>query len=451
MRLGFWLVCSWSAGNPLFWMTYKEAIDYLYSLRLFGTKLGLEHTFRLAELAGNPQQRLRFIHVAGTNGKGSTCAMLESIYRTAGLKTGLFTSPHLVSFCERIQVDRVPISQEDVVHLLSELQPLLKQFAAEAHPTFFEVVTVMALKYFAKKGCDLVIWETGLGGRLDSTNIVTPLASVITNVQFDHQQWLGQSLRQIAMEKAGIIKAGIPVISGAESAEAIEAIRRTAAAGNSALTIVNSGDAPAAVIQLPLLGEHQRLNAALALETVSVLQRVVAVSPEAIQTGLRTVNWPGRLQRVSRSGNHELLLDGAHNVDGAKALRKAIEQLFPQRLEAMVLGMLRDKDCEAICEVLAPLSKTIYVCPVESERSADAGSLAQLCSAANPAARVVTSGRLSEALDQTSNAALVLLTGSLYFVGEALELLHLTATPAVAERSLNEWSASNPQPAPSPA
>src|SRR5437867_642282 len=169
-------------------MSYGEAIAYLYSLRLFGTKFGLENSFRLAELAGNPQQQLRFVHVAGTNGKGSTCAMLESIYRAGGLKTGLFTSPHLVSFCERMQVNRTPVSEDEVVRLVSEIQPLLKDFSAEAHPTFFEVITIMALQYFAEQNCDLVIWETGLGGRLDATNIVTPLASVITNVQYDHEQ-----------------------------------------------------------------------------------------------------------------------------------------------------------------------------------------------------------------------------------------------------------------------
>src|SRR5262249_20119631 len=150
---------------------------FLYRLRMFGTKLGLENTFKLAALAGNPQDQLRFIHVAGTNGKGSTCAMLESIYRAAGLRVGLFTSPHLVSFGERIQVNRQPVSEADVVRLVSELKPLLKEFPTDAHPTFFEVVTIMALRYFAERNCELVIWETGLGGRLDATNIVMPLAA----------------------------------------------------------------------------------------------------------------------------------------------------------------------------------------------------------------------------------------------------------------------------------
>ena len=183
-------------------MTYPEAIQFLYSLRWFGAKLGLDNPRKLAALAGNPHHRLRFVHVAGTNGKGSTCAMLESIYRAAGLRVGLFTSPHLIAFGERIQVNRRLISEGEVVELVSEMQPWLARFSPEAHPTFFEVVTVMALSYFAAQGCELVIWETGLGGRLDATNIVTPLASVITNIQYDHQKWLGETLACIAAEKA---------------------------------------------------------------------------------------------------------------------------------------------------------------------------------------------------------------------------------------------------------
>src|SRR6266851_8090857 len=197
-------------------MTYADAIRLLYDLRLFRTKLGLDNTRMLAALAGNPQDQLPFIHVAGTNGKGSTCAMLESIYRAAGLRVGLFTSPHLVSFGERVQVDRQVIAADEVARAVSELQPLLGTFPRDAHPTFFEVVTVMALRYFAEQKCDSVVWETGLGGRLDATNIVTPLASVITNVQFDHEEWLGHTLAEIAAEKAGIIKPGVPVITAAE-------------------------------------------------------------------------------------------------------------------------------------------------------------------------------------------------------------------------------------------
>src|SRR3954470_19077713 len=192
-------------------MNYTAAIQYLYGLQMFGMKLGLENTFKLAALAGNPQDKLRFIHVAGTNGKGSTCAMLESMYRNAGLRVGLYTSPHLVRFGERIQVNRNPISDADIVRLVDEAKGWLKDFSPQDHPTFFETVTVIALRYFAEQRCDLVIWETGMGGRLDATNIVLPLVSVITNIQHDHQHWLGTSLEQIASEKAGIIKPRVPV------------------------------------------------------------------------------------------------------------------------------------------------------------------------------------------------------------------------------------------------
>ena len=184
-------------------MNYAEAIQFHYGLQLFGTHFGLERTRRLAALAGNPQEKLRFIHVAGTNGKGSTCAMLESIYRAARLRVGLFTSPHLVSFRERIQIDRQLIPESELIRLVEEIKPLLKEFPADNHPTMFEVVTVMALRYFAERKCDLVIWETGMGGRLDATNIVTPLASVITNIALDHQHWLGDTLEKITAEKGG--------------------------------------------------------------------------------------------------------------------------------------------------------------------------------------------------------------------------------------------------------
>ena len=190
-------------------MSYAEAVAFLYSLQQFGAKPGLERAFKLAELAGRPQDKLIFIHVAGTNGKGSTCAMLESIYRHAGYKTGLYTSPHLISFAERIQINRQLIPEPEVARLVAQMRDLLAQLPEGDHPTFFEVVTIMALIWFAEQKCDIVIWETGLGGRLDATNIVTPLASVITNIQYDHQKWLGHTLPEIAREKAGIIKPGV--------------------------------------------------------------------------------------------------------------------------------------------------------------------------------------------------------------------------------------------------
>jgi len=423
-------------------VNYSEAIQFLYGLRLFGAKFGLENTFKLAALAGNPQSKLRFIHVAGTNGKGSTCAMLESIYRAAGLRVGLFTSPHLVSFRERIQINRQLISESEVVRLVEELQPLLKQFPADHHPTFFEVVTVLALKFFAEQKCDLVIWETGLGGRLDATNIVAPLAGVITNIAFDHQQWLGETLEEIAFEKAGIIKPGIPVVTSVDEPEALTVIEKIAREKNASLVKVDSGFR----IQdsgLSLLGDHQKQNAALAMATIKILQRQIPVSQEQVEIGLQNVNWPGRLQLVQKPNGQNILLDGAHNVAGANVLREAIECDFPsQKDRAFILGILHDKDWRQICEMLAPLAEKIFTVPVSSERTANPGKLAEICRAANPAAKISLEMSLADALKKTSVEDFVVITGSLYLVGEALELLHLLPETK-SERELNEWSAAS--------
>jgi dihydrofolate synthase/folylpolyglutamate synthase len=450
-------------------MTYAEAIQFLYDLRLFGVKFGLENTLKLAALAGNPQNQLRFIHVAGTNGKGSTCAMLESIYRAAGLRVGLFTSPHLVSFRERIQVNRQLISEQDVVRLVGELrekcrtgfQPVSIPNPTEmkledggrqdACPTFFEVVTVMALKFFAEQKCDLVIWETGLGGRLDATNIVTPLASVITNIAFDHQQWLGDTLAKIAAEKAGIIKPGVPVITTTDEPEALAVIEVAAQKKHAPLIKVGQASSLSPFEEvgkletgkmpvLPLLGDHQQLNAALALATVKALQDKISVNDAAIYNGLATVDWPGRLQWVTSPDNQRLLLDGAHNVAGAKALREALEKIFPATKRTLILGVLQDKDWQHICETLAPLASRIFTVPVSSERSANPNQLAAACRAANLSAEISACDSLRVALEKIPDNNPVVITGSLYLVGEALELLGFS--PATGgERALNEWRA----------
>ncbi|MBI2927854.1 MAG: bifunctional folylpolyglutamate synthase/dihydrofolate synthase [Verrucomicrobia bacterium] len=449
-------------------MTYADAIHFLYDLRLFGLKLGLENTFKLAALAGNPQERLRFIHVAGTNGKGSTCAMLESVYRAAGLRVGLFTSPHLVSFRERVQVNRQLLSEADVTRLVAETQEWLKEFPHDHHPTFFEFVTVMALRYFAEQECDLVIWETGMGGRLDATNIVTPLASVITNIGFDHQQWLGDTLAKIAAEKAGIIKPGVPVITATDEPEALAVIEQTAKKLNAPLTKVGqasrlsgpvgsagrpsetsdrfspsgkegalgwAGETPA----LPLLGAHQRLNAALAIATVRALADKTPVSEPAMREGLARVEWPGRLQVIKRGGQ-TLLLDGAHNVTGAKALRDALQKYLPGHRPVLIFGVLADKDWSHICEVLAPLADRIFTTPVASDRSAAAPDLAEACRRAQPQVDALACGSLQEALERAASGPFVVITGSLYLVGEALEQLGLAPSGATSERGLNEWS-----------
>ncbi len=424
-------------------MTYSDAIQFLYNLRWFGAKFGLTNTFKLAALAGNPQDHLRFIHVAGTNGKGSTCAMLESIYRAAGLRVGLFTSPHLVAFTERIQTNRRLISEAEVARLLMELQPLLKHFPPEEHPTYFEVVTVMALLSFAAHKCDLVIWETGLGGRLDATNIVTPIASIITNIQFDHQQYLGETLPSIAHEKAGIIKPAVPVITATDAPDALEVIDQTARRQNAPLTVVPRAEAhspPLDAIRLSLLGEHQKMNAAVALATVRALEPLLPVSPDAIRAGLSRVHWPGRLQRVTLPSGQQVILDGAHNVGGAEMLAAALREHFPNAKPALLLGILRDKDWPRMCQILAPLAARILLVPVHSDRTAEPHGLAEACRAANPRAQVIEFSSLQAALADSARDPFVTIAGSLYLIGEAMELLHLSPAKTRQERALNEWT-----------
>lgn len=424
-------------------MTYAEAIRFLYGLQLFGTRFGLERAHQLAALAGDPQKKLRFIHVAGTNGKGSTCAMLESIYHAAGLRVGLFTSPHLVSFRERIQINRQLIPESELVRLVEEIQPLLKQFPSDNHLTLFEVVTVMALKYFAVQKCDLVIWETGLGGRLDATNIVMPLASVITNIAFDHQQWLGDTLEKIAAEKAGIIKTGIPVVTATEEKSALAVIEKTAREKNAPLTKVDS-DLRIQNLEMSLLGEHQKQNAALALAVVGVLQKQIPVAGEKIRQGLAATNWPGRLQLIQKTDGQKILLDGAHNADGAKVLRTALGKYFPNSQPAIIFGALVDKNWPDICRTLAPLASKIFTVPVASARAADGCELAAAFQSANPAAAVAIRDNLAQALIASKDEPFIIITGSLYLVGEALELLGLSPEKT-GERGLNEWVAKKNQ------
>ncbi len=440
-------------------MNYTEALDYLHGLAVFGARFGLETTRRMAAGLSNPQERLRFIHVAGTNGKGSTCAMLESVYRAAGFRVGLFTSPHLVSFRERIQVGRELISEADVARLVEEVissqylairqpdgggAPLDTQSritnCSPAPPTLFEFVTVMALRYFAEQKCDVVIWETGLGGRLDATNIVTPLASVITNIALDHQQWLGDTLAKIAAEKAGIIKRGVPVLTAADAADAVAVIRAEAERSGAPFTLVagelQPGAETGAPVALSLRGAHQRRNAALAVAVVQALQDPLPVSAAALRQGLESVRWAGRLQ-MEQVGGRTFLLDGAHNADGVRALVAALRSEFRDGPFALVLGMLGDKDCELMCHTLAPLAGRIAAVRVNSSRSLEPTALAEFCRQANPTVVVTTHDSVTSALATLQAEPQVVIAGSLYLIGEALERLGLDA--AAGERGLNEW------------
>ncbi len=416
-------------------MTYAEAIEFLQGLRQFAATFGLENTRRLAALAGNPHRKLRFIHVAGTNGKGSTCAMLESIYRAAGLRVGLYTSPHLISFRERIQMNRVLIPEGDLARLTGQLRA-----QNQGEPlTLFEFTSVLALAWFAEQPCDLVIWETGLGGRLDATNIVTPLASVITQIGFDHEPWLGNTLAKIAAEKAGIIKPGVPVFTATEEPEARAVIRATALEHHAPLTCVSATAGEPLEFPVSLIGAHQRTNANLALAVVAGLQPLIPVPPAARRAGLASVHWPGRLQLLKNDAGSTILLDGAHNAAGAAVLRTALETEFAGRRPTLIFGSLADKKWPEICEILAPLADVIFTVPVASQRTAAPADVAAAFRQTRPALELHVCANLAEALKACKHKGFIVITGSLYLIGEALDRLgHEHA--GTSERDLNEWS-----------
>jgi len=439
-------------------LTYPETIEYLYGIRLFGQKLGLETMQYLLRLMGDPQQSLRFIHIAGTNGKGSVAAMLSAVLSAAGYKTGLYTSPHLVSFCERFQVNGRPISESDVVRLVEEIKPVLETVGAnpEFHaPTFFETVTAIALRYFAEQNVDVVVWETGLGGRLDATNVIAPLVSVITNIAFDHTQYLGETLAQIAGEKCGIIKGGVPVVTAAAAEEALAVIRSSAAAQGSPLTVVGreigatrlSEDERCQRVELtgtrrdygpltiPLLGAHQTINCATAVAALEASG--LPVDAKQAREGLARTAWPGRFQIVHHDPT--VVLDGAHNAAAAERLAATLREHAAGRRLTLILGVLRDKNYDQMCQILAPLAVRVLCVPVNSERTSEPDQLARWCQAANPAARITVERDLSAAYAQArvENAETIAIAGSLFLVGEALDRLGFaTGTRAKTPREL---------------
>jgi len=387
-------------------VTPEEALDWLYASESIGIKLGLENTNRLLAACGHPERKTRFLHVAGTNGKGSTCAMLDSILRQAGYRTGLYTSPHLVNFRERIRVDGEMISREDLAAGISRLRDAVCDW--DHAPTFFEISTVLALDYFARSGCDLVVLETGMGGRLDSTNAVTPLVSTITPIDMDHMQWLGDTLPKIAAEKAGIIKTGVPVVSAPQHPPAAEVLGKTAAERGSEIRFISEP----CLHPLALAGAHQKWNAALAVETLRASG--LGISDAAIREGLLRTEWPARFQRVGE----RFVVDGAHNAHSADALVETWREVFADRRATIVFGALADKNYSEILSRLEPLAERFIFVPVENSRSESPATLFPL---------VHCSSQIHLSLEPALRAALdfsepVLVTGSLFLAGEALRI-----------------------------
>jgi len=417
-------------------MNYPDSVHFLYALgnEVKTVKLGLERIRAVLEALGRPQGRCRFVHVAGTNGKGSTCAMIESALRASGRQTGLFTSPHLAEPTERIRIGGHPISAGafaaafDTVH--AAVEDLIKAGVIDMHTTYFETVTAMALLVFARQAVDMVVLEVGLGGRLDATNVVHPELCVITPIDFDHEQYLGRSLEAIAGEKAGILKAGVPAVFARQRPEAAAVLDRRAAELH--IAAVRTADFRLKNLRLdargsqfeladldiacPLAGEHQVENAATA--AVALLQ--LGVPPADIEAGIARTEWPGRLERVSE--HPEIILDGAHNPAGARALAAYIERFYSRRRVRLIFGAMRDKAVAEIGGILFPLAWQVIVTAPRQARALAPEALRDVADHAN----LALAPSLDEALVLLRDAAaedVIFITGSLFLVAEARALM----------------------------
>ena len=417
-------------------MNYPDSVRFLYALgnEVKTAKLGLERIDVLLEALDNPQRACRIVHVAGTNGKGSTSAMIESGLRAAGYRTGLFTSPHLVEPTERIQVEGKPVDADrfaaafDRVHACAET--LLRQERIDLHPTYFECVTAMALLLFRECGVEFTVLEVGLGGRLDATNVVTPELCVVTPVDFDHEAYLGKSLEAIAGEKAGILKPGVRAVFAWQRPEAADVLEARAAVLGAAVTHSSEvaisgvalhargsdflwGDVP---VSCPLAGEHQVENARTAIAALAEL----GVAPDAIRRGIAQSRWPGRLERVAV--NPEIVLDGAHNPASVRALAAYLDRFYDPRRVWLIYGAMRDKAVEEMTAILFPRAAHVIVTAPAQARALRPESIRELADHGD----IRVAADLKAALGLAGEAAredAIFVTGSLFLVGEARALI----------------------------
>lgn len=441
--------------------SYNESINYLYSLQKYGIKLGLEKISLILATLGSPQNNFKSVHIAGTNGKGSVSAMIASILRVHGFNVGLFTSPHLVSFTERIVINGVQITEEEVVQLTEEIKSVIDSLYVET-PTFFEFVTAMAFVYFSRKGIDWGVIEVGMGGRLDCTNVIVPDASVITRISYDHKEFLGDTLTAIAGEKAGIIKKGVPVICSAQEKEAEDVILKTAAERSSHLYLYGrdfSGvlnksalngiifdymdsdlQSPFSGLYTPLPGEHQLINSCVAVKAASIVLKKnrVDLSFETIRSGLAATRWRGRLEIFSH--DPLIMIDGAHNPDAAEKLSIFLKGHLKDYSIILVIGIMSDKDIGGILKPLMPLCSEIIFTSPDYGRAASPQTLADFAIQQGFDSKIAPT--IKEALEKAieiadsykkqgifqrgsreSKAPLILITGSFYTIGEAMEVL----------------------------
>lgn len=428
-------------------MTYEEAMNYISSVGRFGSNYGLERTLRILELLGNPHEKLKCIHIAGTNGKGSTTAMVSKILRGYGYKVGMYTSPYLEEFEERIQINGQNINKNILVGLLEQVKTVINKVIEEGyeHPTEFEIITALMFLHFYNEKVDYAVIEVGLGGRLDSTNVLTPKISVITSISLDHVNILGDNIKEIAKEKAGIIKENIPVVLYPQEKVAEDVILQTAKEkkstvyfvkkDSSRLISINNDELYQKVeiktykntylINLPLLGEHQILNLSVALNTVETLFECenIIINKELIEKSLEDVKWIGRLETLMKKPT--VLIDGAHNIDGIKALRKNVEKYFKYNKLYLLLGILADKQVKEMVKEITPMAEKVYALTPHSDR-------AELCEDlkneilkynSNTIAMESYQEAFSLAMQEANSDDLILISGSLYMIGDMRKII----------------------------
>lgn len=427
-------------------MNYEQSLAYLASLNRFGINLGLMRIQRLLALMDNPERRYKTIHVTGSNGKGSTTAMITAILTAAGIKTGMYTSPHLAHYTERITVGGEQITPGAFAQAVEHTRQFVDEMIAGGgeHPTEFEVITAAAFYYFAKAGVEYAVIEVGLGGLLDSTNVIKPEVSVITNISLEHTDRCGDTIEAIASHKAGIIKHGVPLVTAADG-NALRVIEQTAAVNEAEVLrlgkefvclpagtnpdgqqiIWQQGEERLGPLTVKLLGRHQVDNAALAVMAAKVLARQdIRINAAAIRQGLAAVFWPGRFEIIT--GNPLFIIDGAHNPAGAEVLRQALDEYFPQKNITFILGILNDKDQQAVIRaLLRPGDRVIAVAP-QSDRATDPAALLQvihnICAVSASAAALLPDA-IAKAAAYAGPDGLVCVTGSLYLIGPAREII----------------------------
>ncbi len=418
-------------------MNYTQALSYLFGLQIFGIKLGLTNITSFLNYLGNPQFKFQSVHVAGTNGKGSVCAMLESVLCQAGYKTGLFTSPHLADFTERVRICGRPIEKQFIVDFVQEFKPRIDRFKY----TFFEVNTALALLYFAQEKVDVAVVETGLGGRLDATNVLISLVSVITNIDLEHTDILGRKIPQIASEKAGIIKENVPVVTGVTQPPAIKVIKSICIKKSSPLIVLNQhlatkfkklslkktvcdfsfGTANFKNLELNLLGKHQVKNAALSLLAIQELRRKGLKIPlSAIQHGLRKVNWPCRFQIYHKKPL--VVLDAAHNPAAARVLKQTFLDLLPGRKVTFIFGVMMDKDYPQILRELSPIAEKVILTQPKIKRAAPVSELKNEVKSLKIPYQIIRPVKKAyfQTLRNSASNKIICVTGSHYTLGELL-------------------------------